>query len=301
MLEGINSISDASPSLLIKEGIIGYYDWGMKSIGGVLNVSETLYPQKDPNYTNGQVWMCSKKGLIWESGIGALVSNDETYPGVSGIHITGVYYPVSTTGIYSHKIDHVNGRVIFDSPISTSLNVSINYSHKYCDVVPVDNFSSLLRLFEQRSGRELNGSGDYHLDPRSVNDLPLIGVEVPNNIGLRPYQLGGGQYLDKDVIFHCLGKTSEEADKLVDIVTMQNDKSIYVFDLDKIYSSGAFPVGYDGVPNSGALRYPELIRDYKHSKTLRFQNTRGGGQSSPINGVIHKSVRVSAELILNIL
>jgi hypothetical protein len=300
MLEGINNISDATPSLLIKEGLAGYFDWGMLSIGGLVNVeNERIRPQNNPNYSNGQVWQCKNKNLVWESGVGALVSSDNSYPGVSGIYIGGNYYPRSTTGTYSYNLDHVNGRVIFNNPVSTSLNITMNYSHKYCDVTPIDDFDHFVQVFDEKTGHTIS-SGDYNLDSRATVTTPVIGIESVPRRSFRPYQLGGGQYLDTDVLFHCIANTSEEVDKLVDIVSMQNDKSIFIFDLDKIYSSGVYPLDYNGVPNSGALRYPDLLDGYRHSKTLRLHDAKMDGSTRLSSKIRHKIVRISTELILNI-
>jgi hypothetical protein len=46
-----------------------------------------------------------------------------------------------------------------------------------------------------------------------------------------------------------------------------------MFDSNKIAESGAFPLDYRGVPVSGAMRYPDLIDNYRNNTRLRFQNS----------------------------
>lgn len=89
---------------------------------------------------------------------------------------------------------------------------------------------------------------------------------------MRGFQLGGGQFVYTDVLFHCLAEDEMTRNKLVDIISLQNDKSIFTFDSNRIADSGAFPLDYSGVPVSGALRYPELV-DYYRGERLRFQNS----------------------------
>ena len=60
--------------------------------------------------------------------------------------------------------------------------------------------------------------------------------------------------------------------KLVDIVSLQNDKVIHLLNSNKINTNGDFPLDYRGVPVAGALRYPDLISQYNGGK-LRLTKT----------------------------
>lgn len=300
-LIGINNLSDSNPSQLIEDGLISFFDYGLLSIGNFINVEdETLKLDYDPNYSNGQVWRFRNKNLVWESGVNALVGDDVAYPGVSGIYVDGTYYSRSTTGNYAYDLDHINGRVVFDSAISTTSSITASYSHKYIDVIPVKDLPHLQEIFDDRTGFSISNSGEYRNDPRATSDLPFIGVELVDRRSFRPYQLGGGQYMSNDVLFHCVSSSKEEVNKLKDIVSMQNDRVIRLLDNDKIYNSGVYPVNYNGVPVSGAMQYPDLVTYYPHTKTLRLFNTSLDSTSNIDSQVIIKTVRTSTEMVLNI-
>ena len=89
--------------------------------------------------------------------------------------------------------------------------------------------------------------------------MPAIAVEVVPQRTFKGYQLGGGQWVYTDVLFHCIAEDEVTRNQLVDIVSLQNDKNIHLFDSNKINGSGDFPLDYRGVPVPSALRYPDLI------------------------------------------
>ena len=60
---------------------------------------------------------------------------------------------------------------------------------------------------------------------------------------------------------------------MVDIVSLQNDKTINLFNSNVINSSGDFPLDYNGSPVPSALRYPDLLEKYPGGK-LRLTNAR---------------------------
>ena len=85
------------------------------------------------------------------------------------------------------------------------------------------------------------------------------------------YQLGGGQYVYTDVLFHCIAEDEATRNKLTDIVSLQNDKCVYSIDGDRLSSEKKFPLDQAGSPIPSAIQYPELIQDYNSGK-FRVQN-----------------------------
>ena len=56
---------------------------------------------------------------------------------------------------------------------------------------------------------------------------------------------------------------------MVDIVSLQNDKSIRMFNSNAIASDDAFPRNRRGFLNPNAMRYPDLIANYG-TNSVRF-------------------------------
>jgi hypothetical protein len=107
------------------------------------------------------------------------------------------------------------------------------------------------------------GKGEWDLPPESRLQLPAIAVEIVQGRSLKGYQIGGGLLVYTDVIFHCVAEDEVTRNKLVDIVSFQNDKNIRLFDSNLINNASKFPLNHNGVPVSGALRYPDLVDQYE--------------------------------------
>lgn len=103
--------------------------------------------------------------------------------------------------------------------------------------------------------------GDWNIPPEARLQLPAIAVEIVPSRTFKGYQLGGGQWVYTDVLFHCIAESDSVRNKLVDIVSLQSDKTIFLMDSNSIASNNDYPLDYRGVPVSGALRYPDLLEN----------------------------------------
>jgi hypothetical protein len=306
-LKGFNNIFEQTLNNELQDNIIEFLDWGLLEKGNYFNVTlgETapngsdyslLSLSNNSNYTSGQAWDSFRKNWVWQSGIGyspePLVGTNDSIPGISGVYVDDVFYPSDTTGSYAHKVDYFNGRIIFDSPIPTGSKVQAEYSYKYVNIV-YSNSIPWLREIQYNSNEPGSTS---NLPSEMIVQLPAIAVEIVPRRTMRGFQLGGGQFVYTDVLFHCLAEDEMTRNKLVDIISLQNDKSIFTFDSNKIADSGAFPLDYNGVPVSGALRYPELV-DYYRGERLRFQNSIVQGMELINSNFYAGIVRTTVETI----
>ena len=108
--------------------------------------------------------------------------------------------------------------------------------------------------------------GKWNIPPESRLQLPAIAIEVVPTRKFVGYQLGGGQWVYTDVLFHCIAEDEITRNKLIDIVSLQNNKSIYLYNSNKINSNLEYPVDYRGKVNPSALRYPDMLNKYKSGK-----------------------------------
>jgi hypothetical protein len=306
-LKGFNNIFEQTLNNELQDNIVEFLDWGLLEKGNYFNVTlgETapngsdyslLSLSNNSNYTSGQAWDSFRKNWVWQSGVGyspePLVGTNDAIPGISGVYVDDAFYPSDTTGSYAHKVDYFNGRIIFDSPIPTGSKVQAEYSYKYINVV-YSNAIPWLREIQYNSNEPGNTS---NLPSEMIVQLPAIAVEIVPRRTMRGFQLGGGQFVYTDVLFHCLAEDEITRNKLVDIISLQNDKSIFTFDSNRIADSGAFPLDYNGVPVSGALRYPELV-DYYRGERLRFQNSIVQGMELINSNFYAGIVRTTVETI----
>ena len=197
------------------------------------------------------------------------MNTNDAIPGISGVYVDDTFHASDTVGTYAHKVDYFNGRVVFDTPIPSTSKVQAEYSYKYINVVYAAN-GPFIRELQHRT-LDSAARSKIVLPPEMRVQLPAIAIEVIPRRQMKGYQLGGGQYINQDVLFHCLAEDSYTRNKLVDLVALQNDKSIYLFDSNKISSDNAFPFDVYGFPVSGALRYPEMVQNY-YSTQVKFSN-----------------------------
>lgn len=308
-LNGFDSIYDNMLANEIQDNIVEFLDWALLQKGNYQNVTlgeiapnsqdySRLRISSNPNYPSGMAWEGFRKNWVWQSGITyspePIVSNNSSIPGISGVYVNDTFYPCGSSGTYAHSVDYYNGRIIFNSPIPTGSKVQAEYSYKYINIIYANSLP-WLREIEYRTLMP-NNEQNFRLPSESRVQLPAIAIEIVPKRTLRGYQLGGGQYVDTDVLFHCLAEDEFTRNKLVDIVSLQNEKTIRSFNSDEIAKSGDFPLDHLGVPVSGALRYPDLIDKYYKNK-LRFKNSTVQGMDLINTNFYAGIVRLTVESI----
>lgn len=307
-LKGIDSIYDNMLNNEIQDNIIEFLDWALLQKGNYQNVTigelapngqdySRLKISSNSNYPSGTAWEGFRKNWVWQSGINynpqPLVSTNNAIPGISGVYVNDTFYPSSTSGTYSHKVDYFNGRIIFNNPIPTGSKVQAEYSYKYINIIYANNLP-WIREIQYRTMYPNNDA--FVLPAENRVQLPAIAVEVVPRRTMRGYQLGGGQFVDTDILFHCLAEDEFTRNKLVDIISLQNEKTIRMFNSDEIAKSGDFPLDYMGIPVSGALRYPDLLDKYYRGK-LRFKNSIVQGMDLINSNFYAGIVRMTTESI----
>jgi hypothetical protein len=314
-LKGIKDIKESTLNNEIQDGIIEYFDWALLGVGNYYNVTyaeQSPYDQdysklrlsSDPNYSEGQVWEGFRSNWVWQSGIdyspAPLVSSDNTNPGVSGIYVDGVFHANDSTGTYAHHIDHYNGKVIFDSAIPTGSVVQAEFSYKWINVVYANDVPWLREVqtdsMEPTSSFYEKDKGDWNIPPEARLQLPAVAVEIVPMRSFKGFRLGGGQWIYTDVIFHCIAEDEMTRNKLVDIISLQSNKTIFLINSNSVSASGDYPIDYRGVPVSGALRYPDLLNKHVGLR-LRFTDTTVENMTSVASDIYGGIVRFKTELI----
>jgi hypothetical protein len=318
-LKGFSKLGDSTLVNDIKENLISFFDWGFLQKDNYININipssgyyggdeHQLRLVDDPRYTKGQVWEGFRSNWVWESGVtgdpAPLVSDTPATPGVSGVYVNDTFYPVSTTGEYAHHINHPLGRVVFDSPIASTGVVTCEYSYKFANITP-SNGLPWFQEIHRRSERSENShftassSGDWSQLSQNRFQLPAVGLEVTNNRSFKGYQLGGSSYVYTDVLFHCVAEDPYMRDILLDSVSYQNEKTFQMYNLNSIADADAFPLDHNGVPASGALRFPDLISQYP-LKALRLFDMKFDSVYTLGTNLYVGTVKCSTEVILGV-
>lgn len=292
-LKGFTSIHDYSLNNNIQDALVEYYDWALLEKGNYFNVTKgelspngkdmsRLRLSSNDSYTSGQVWEGFRKNWVWQSGVSGvgisppIVGTNKNFPGISGVYVNGQFQPTSGVGQYAHHVDYFNGRVIFNTAIPTGSVVQVEYSYKYINVVYANNVPWLREIQSNTQQPTSNfydvSTGSWDIPPETRLQLPAIAFEIVPVRRFKGYQLGGGQWVYTDVIAHCIAEDEQTRNMLVDIISLQNDKSVYIIDSDKLHNDSKYPINHLGSPTPSALLYPELIESY-NAGYFRIENT----------------------------
>lgn len=251
-----------------------FLDWALLGLGYFMNATTgTFYPpygfspsnlrlSDDFRYSPGAVWDAPKTNWCWEQNIE--FSNQPIE--ISGIYVNGTFLPINTTGTYAYNISYPLGRVMFNSPINVSSTVQVNYSYKYYNVYPdtIQWFKELTQGTWRIDDPQYSsyGSGIWSIFPDSRSQLPAVVVEISPQTTTVPIGLGGGQWLSKDILVHVFSETAFDRDNLIDILSYQKDKRVFLFDKNLMSKSGVFPLNAYGYLINPSSIYPNLINSY---------------------------------------
>jgi hypothetical protein len=308
-LKGFTDVFSTTLNNELQDNIIEFLDWALLEKGNYYNVSlgelssngtdlSRLKVSTNKAYASGKAWEGYRQNWVWQSGVSynppPIVGSNNNKPGVSGIYVNNTFVPSSSSGTYAHKIDYFNGRVIFNSSVPTGTKVQVEHSYKYINVLYANSLPWLREV--QYKTLEAPITNEYSLPQEARVQLPAIAVEIVPRRNLKGYQLGGGQIVDTDVLFHCLAEDEFTRNKLVDIISLQSEKTIRMFNSNSIAQSGLFPLDYAGMPVSGALRYPDLINGFSRGK-LFFKNSNVQSMNLINSNFYAGIVRLTAETI----
>jgi hypothetical protein len=282
-LKGFDNIHDYGITNNIQDSLVEFFDWALLEKANYFNVTKgelspngqdmsRLRPVVSGAFPAGKVWEGFRSNWVWQSGISVsgydapLVGTNPDMPGISGVYVNNTFYPSSTSGTFAHRVDYFGGKVIFNNPIPSGSNVQAEFSYKHINVVYADNVP-WLREIQQRtkfpsSQFQDNSNGPWAVSNESRLQLPCIAIEVVPTRRFKPYQIGGGQWIYTDVIFHCIAEDGGTRNVLIDIVSMQNSRNIFSIDGDRLDAEKKFPIDKYGSPVPSALLYPELINNY---------------------------------------
>jgi len=245
-----------------------FLDWAMLQIGGFYSVNltdtapfggnpSTLRLSDDNRFTTGTVWDAYKKNWVWETNV-------EYSPqpiSISGIYVNNAFLPLNSS---LYNIDYPRGRVVFNSPLASNSIVQVEYSYKMYsfDRSDVQWFQNLTEGTFRRDDPQFTafGSGIWSTYPESRAQLPAVIIEpVPKRSWLGK-GLGGGQWIYTDVVFHVVAETPYERNNMLDILTYQNEKRWFMFDLNAASRSGLYPLDRNGFLVNPSSTYPYLLQ-----------------------------------------
>jgi len=319
--KGLNNIGDSQFMIILENNLKAFCDWSFLGIGAWFDVNipaagafggnfHQLRLVDDPAYDAGQVWETPRKDLVWETGVSYPSGVGTIQPiSISGVFINGVgtdYFYESADATYGHYVDYPLGRVVFDSAINTTSAVYMNHSYRWVQTYVADKAPWWQEL-QYKSFRvdsshvSQTGSGDWSIGGQHRVQLPAIVIEAVSRRYSEGYELGSANLRTfQDVLFHVVAESKWQRNQLVDVLSMQQDKSIYLFNTNKVAENGVYPLDYRGMlTTSNPLMYPNLVASTGYRwKECRFRNATLSEVESPHPGLHEGAVRITFEVIV---
>lgn len=293
-----------------------------------------LKPTEDPNFNNGQVWQTMRKDWIWEDNITysqcirpeVIVTPVTPCPTnlieqtpcpeeyiqsvspilIDGIYINNIFYPLNTTGTYEYKVDYINSRIIFTNPIPLSSIVEMEYSYRWVQVYSYDNAQWWRQLQYQTDANsehfnQLN-KGDFSILSNNRVQLPAIIIETISRGLSKPWQLGDKSLIMKqELLLHIVSETMADRNKIIDILRLQQDKFIRMYDTNLVIKYDVQPFLIDGTLNPNRLKYNDLVKCGVYGwHTARVIDIFASDVQSFSPFFAESSVKITVEIIFGI-
>jgi hypothetical protein len=271
-LKGVGDITDQLLAESLQENLLEFFDWACLEAGGFVNVSvptpgvpdaygdDNLVPVQEQGVPDGTIWQTPRSQWVYATGLPT-----DTPPTIaSGVYVGGAFYPSSgTDGTYQHYLDYPNGRVVFSSPIPTTSVVQAEYSYRWVNWYEQDTTwfrDVVFDAFAINDQPQVYESGITTLLNNNRVQLPAVIIETVMNRRQRPLMLGNSsQWVEQDFLFHILSERSDQRNNLMDVVSLQKDKPLFLYDVNARRRAGDFATDWRGSPVPGAKMYPDLV------------------------------------------
>ena len=308
----VSQIGETLYNSELESNLKSFMDWAFLGIGGWFNVTiptsgafggtfDQLRLVDDPSYTAGQIWEAPRKDWVWETGA---TNNGYNPINISGVYVNGVLYGTGDA-TYGHHYNYPLGRVVFDSALPTTSTVKLEYSYRNVQTYIADEapwwdelqYNSMRvddSTFSQVS------SGNWALLANNRVQMPAVVLEVVPRRTFKPYQLGDiSQFVTQDVLFHIVAESRWWRNQLVDIISLQKDRSLMLYDSDKVASGNVFPLDYRGMVVSPSSTYDAIVNDKNYQFTQCRITDMGVSEMISYNSRLQEgTVRASFEVIL---
>lgn len=296
-------------------GLMSFLRWASLEAGGYQNVNANnasgvlggdfsrLRPVADPNYTDGQVWEGFRADWIWETGSSASPTIN------SGVYVGGSWYPTdSTVGTYAHYVNFPAGRIVFNSAIDTSSVVKASFAHRYPTIVKASEHwlrEIAFDSFHVERDDYLTADSGMWSQPNAVRrQLPCVGVHLYGRPGLRPYELGGAQWVEQGVELYVIAQDNSFVDQWIDILTIENDRTVWLPNRKRMKDDPNYPLDLDyrGSPVSNPMTYPQLIQPTGEGgfgwTNALWKDTTAQKLAGMPDGLFAANIRLTFEVVL---
>lgn len=225
--------------------------------------------------SDGQVWQSPFRQWVYESGVPLDGTNVPSPPIVcSGLLIEGAFRGTGDPD-FGHTIDFQNGRVIFNSPQSSDLQVNAAFSYREVRIGFEHDFNQQHRLgyLESKYATNPGTSMQIVYPSGQAQPFPAVFIEI-NEREFEPFELGNRslQIIDQ-VVCHVWALNDMQRDNIVDTLTAQMRKALPILDFNQapLPLSGIFnTLSPEYIPYQTMLNNHTLVTTIGSGTPVRF-------------------------------
>jgi hypothetical protein len=225
----------------------------------------------------GQVWQSAFRQWVYESGVpvdGSLIQRNPQV--ASGVYVQGAFRAPNDP-VFGHKIDFINGRVIFDQPLSLDSDVHADFTYRHVRVGFEHQFNQQFDdgYIESKYATNPETSMQLVYPSGTKQPFPAVFIEVDRRTQ-KPYELGNRSLVTTDEIkLHVWALDDLQRDNIVDILTSQERKSIPLinFNIAPLPLSGIFnEVSPEYIAYQNLLRNNRIVTTVGSGTPLRYMS-----------------------------
>lgn len=286
---------------ILEVNLKSFFENAFLQIGGWTDINanastiyDTLSPNRltlaqDPSYTDGCVWQSFRKDWVWEN---VSFSNQSPIDPV---------IKVNNNIANNFNVDYINGRVIFNNPLSQNSIVTAEYSYRNVQIYRSSD-APWWQLLQYGSLKPLDISNSYdgwNIGPHHRIQLPCIVIDsVPRSRSL-PHELGSkSMIIEQDIIFNVIAENKNDRNQLLDIIRLQQENTIWLYNINNVARDDKLPINYLGAKNPQGLSYNNIINEYKWAKTF-IKNINLAEVQSLDSGLYEGLARGTFEIIFD--
>jgi hypothetical protein len=274
-----NSLGEKTLITNLENNMKLFLDWGFLNIGGFTNVNRpttnlhnfnlhVLRPTKDQTRSPFTTWQSPRKDWVYESGV-CFENNSPVQ--FSGVYVNNSFYPAPTGNAnLGYKVDYPNGQIVFNTTVPGNSTVEASYSYRSVQVYKSHEYPQWKELQFDTDLNKANqfgkyDKGDFALSAEHRAQLPLVIIETDSRSRSRPFRLGDRSLIiEQDILCHIISDNKVERDSITDILRLQEDRHIWLFDTNKVIKDKVYQLNLDGSLNASGINYNDLVKNPRY-------------------------------------
>lgn len=311
---GFQNVEDFSSYYLetqLEDNLKSFFDWGFLKIGGFVNVTRptqninntsgfhVLKPKTDPAFggdTSGKVWETIKKQWVATTGI---VYKGSSPVSISGVYVNNSFVPGPTGTLQMpYTLNYNLGRVIFTNGLPLNSSVQMNYTYKSVQTYKATDTTSNWKELQRYT--YLSGDNNKELTSNHRVQMPAIIIEVIPNNNYRPYELGTKRFLaSQDIMLHIFTENPIEKQNIADIVKLQKDRTLILYDLKKVVKNNIYELNADGSLNNNRLNYENILNNSAYFwRYATVEDVKSMENETVQNNLFYTTLRLTVKTVL---